>query len=68
MMKVPYDLLLLADPSIDRIYDYTNKGSCYAAYVNNNVVGVYVITRTGPLTLELANVAVSKALSGQRHR
>ncbi len=63
--EVPYDLLLLADPSIDRIYDYTNRGNCYAAYVNNNIVGVYVIIRTGPLTLELANVAVSKAYQGK---
>lgn len=63
--EVPYDLLLLADPSIDMIYDYTNRGNCYVAYVKNDVVGVYLMIRTRPFTLELVNIAVSKAHQGK---
>ena len=63
--QAPYELLLLADPSMDMINDYINRGNCYVAYVNNNLVGVYVTIRTRPLTLELANIAVSQAYQGK---
>lgn len=62
---IPYDLLLLADPSIEIINDYINRGYCYAAYANNNIVGSFVIIRTRPLTLELVNVSVREAYQGK---
>jgi GNAT superfamily N-acetyltransferase len=62
---IPYDLLLLADPSIEIINDYINRGDCYGAYVNNNIVGSFVIIRTRPLTLELVNVSVREAYQGK---
>ncbi|MBX4262121.1 GNAT family N-acetyltransferase [Clostridium estertheticum] len=58
--EVPYGLLLLADPSMDIINDYVHRGDCYVAYINNNIVAVYVILKTRPLTLELVNIAVSE--------
>ena len=63
--EIPYDLLLLADPSIEIINDYINRGNCYVAYANNNIVGSFVIIRTRPLTLELANVSVKEAYQGK---
>jgi GNAT superfamily N-acetyltransferase len=62
---IPYDLLLLADPSIRVINDYINRGDCYVAYANNNIVGSFVIIRTRPLTLELVNVSVREAYQGK---
>lgn len=63
--EIPYDLLLLADPSIEIISDYMHRGDCYAAYINNNIVGAYVVIRTRPLTLELVNIAVKEAYQGR---
>ena len=63
--EIPYDLLLLADPSIEIINDYINRGECYAAYANNNIVGSFVIIRTRPLTLELVNVSVRAEYQGK---
>ncbi|AZV57639.1 hypothetical protein [Clostridium sp. AWRP] len=40
------------------INDYICRGDCYVAYINDNTVGVFVSVKTGPLTLELANIAV----------
>lgn len=63
--KIPYDLLLLADPSVEIIDDYITRGSCYAAYINNNTVGVVVMIKTRPLTLEIVNIAVDPAYQGK---
>ena len=63
--EVPYELLLLADPSMDIINDYIYRGECYVAYINNNIVGAYVIVKTRPLTLELVNIAVNVAYQGK---
>jgi len=61
----PYDLLLLADPSMDIINDYVYRGDCYVAYINNAIVGVYVTIKTRPLTIELVNIAVNVAYQGK---
>jgi ribosomal protein S18 acetylase RimI-like enzyme len=63
--EIPYNLLSLADPSIEIINDYVYRGDCYVAYISNNIVGVYVMIRTRPLTLELVNIAVNKAYQGK---
>jgi ribosomal protein S18 acetylase RimI-like enzyme len=62
--EIPYDLLLLGDPSIEVINHYIHRGDCYVAYINN-IVGVYVMIRTRPLTLELVNIAVREAYQGK---
>lgn len=58
--EIPFDLLLLADPSLQAINDYIHRGDCYIAYINDNMVGVFVMIRTRPLTLELVNIAVKE--------
>ena len=58
--KIPYNLLLLADPSIEVINDYIHRGDCYVAYSNDAIIGTYVMIRTRPSTLELVNIAVSE--------
>lgn len=63
--EIPYDLLLLADPSIEIINDYIHRGICYVAYTNNTIIGVCVMIRTRPLTLELVNIAVRETYQGK---
>lgn len=63
--EIPYELLLLADPSRDIVDEYLQRGICYGAYINNKVVGVYVMIKTRPLTLELVNIAVSEEYQGR---
>ncbi len=63
--EIPYDLLLLADPSLEIINDYIHRGSCYIATIDNNIVGTYVLIRTRPLSLELVNIAVSEQYQGK---
>ena len=63
--KIPYDLLILADPSIEAINDYFKRGYCYGAYIDNEIVGVYVIIKTRPFIMELVNIAVSESYQGR---
>ncbi|WP_207636857.1 GNAT family N-acetyltransferase [[Clostridium] dakarense] len=58
--KAPMKLLLLADPSEKSVKDYLNRGKCYIAYCDENIVGVYVLIDTRPLTMELVNIAVDE--------
>lgn len=63
--KVPWDLLLLADPSIEIINEYIYRGDCYIACMKDKVVGVYVLIKTRPFTLELVNIAVNEVYQGK---
>lgn len=62
---VPYDLLLLADPSKEIVDDYLDRGHIYIASFNDEVVGVYVLIQTRPQTIELVNIAVDEAFQGR---
>ncbi len=61
--EIPYKLLLLADPSKEVIDDYINRGITYV-YEADEILGVYVLIQTRPLTLELVNLAVSEKAQG----
>lgn len=63
--KLPMDLLLLADPSRECVKDYVNRGECYIAEINQQIIGVYVLLPTRPETVELVNVAVDKDQQGR---
>ncbi|MDX8360704.1 GNAT family N-acetyltransferase [Cytobacillus sp. IB215316] len=60
----PMELLLLADPSRDIVNDYVNRGECYVAESEQQVIGVYVLLPTRPETVELVNVGVVEKLHG----
>lgn len=62
---VPYDLLLLADPSMEMISGYMARGDAYIAVTEDEVVGIYVLLRTRPFTMELVNVAVGEKHQGR---
>ncbi|WP_404322249.1 GNAT family N-acetyltransferase [Cytobacillus firmus] len=61
----PMNLLLLADPSIEFIKDYVNRGETYFAEINGEVVGVYILLVTRPGTCEIINIAVSEKYQGE---
>ncbi|MBM7565544.1 GNAT family N-acetyltransferase [Paenibacillus sacheonensis] len=63
--EIPYDLLLLADPSRELVEAYIQKGQCYLAYRNDEVVGEFVLVEIAPYALEIINIAVKEAFRRQ---
>lgn len=61
----PMELLLLADPSEKLVQEYIQRGQCFVAEREGNIVGVHVLLPTRPDTVELVNVAVEQSLHGQ---
>ncbi|WP_100406979.1 GNAT family N-acetyltransferase [Bacillus solitudinis] len=63
--KPPMELLLLADPSRKLVEEYVNRGKCFVAEVDRQVIGVYVLLPTRPSTVELVNLAVVEESHGK---
>ncbi|WP_103105171.1 GNAT family N-acetyltransferase [Brevibacillus reuszeri] len=63
--KAPMHLLLLADPSQKLVEEYLQRGDCFVAAKGEEIVGVYVLIKTRPDTIELVNVAVDEGQQGQ---
>jgi len=63
--NVPWNLLLLADPSREHVAAYVEKGECYLALLDGRTVGACVLLRTAPGTIELMNIAIDEACQGQ---
>jgi ribosomal protein S18 acetylase RimI-like enzyme len=62
---VPYDLLLLADPSRALVDVYVSRGQLYIAYHEAEVIGVVVLISTHPQTIEIVNIAVRESFQGK---
>lgn len=62
---IPIDLLLSADPSLTRIEAYVQRGECYVAEEDDQLIGVYVLLATGQGKVELMNIAVADSLHGK---
>ena len=63
--ETPLQLLLLADPSIDLVREYIQRGSCFVTELEGKAVGTYVLLPTRPGTAELVNVAVDEAFQNR---
>lgn len=63
--SVPMDLLLLADPSTEKVLAYVQSGSCYVAFHKQDMIGVYVLTPLSQQTVEIMNVAVKESWQGR---
>lgn len=61
----PMDLLLLADPSRKIVEEYLQRGQCFVAESNGQIVGSYVLLKTRPETVELVNIALEVTLHGR---
>lgn len=62
---VPWQLLLLADPSEAMVRSYLDRGRLFVAEEGGGVVGEYVLLATRPATAELVNVAVLESRQGR---
>lgn len=62
---IPYELLLMADPSKDKIDEYIKEGICFTATVEESVIGVYVLVELREDKWELINVAVAENMQGK---
>jgi ribosomal protein S18 acetylase RimI-like enzyme len=60
--EAPMDLLLLADPSEELVRSYLETGTCYAADLDGETVGVVLIMETEPQTIEVMNLSVKEEL------
>lgn len=63
--KIPYDLLLLADPSKDLIDEYLKQSDIFTAKQNDKTIGVIVLFPLSVETVEIKNVAVKPEFQGQ---
>ena len=63
--KMPYDLLLLADPSKELIDEYLKQSDLFAARQNNETIGVIVLFPLTTETVEIKNVAVKPEFQGK---
>ena len=63
--KLPYDLLLLADPSKELIDEYLKQSDLFVARYNDETIGVIVLFPLTAETVEIKNIAVKPAFQGQ---
>ena len=62
---VPYELLLLADPSKDLIDKYVKQSDLFIARQNNETLGVVVLFPLSTETVEIKNIAVKPPFQKQ---
>lgn len=62
---IPWPLLELADPSLEKVKAYVESGDLYVALINNHIVGEYVLMLTSEKVAEIMNVAVDPAWQGK---
>lgn len=62
---IPYDLLELADPSRIQVESYLKTGTCYIAKFESEIIGVIVLNRVDPTTIEIKNIAVRESEQGK---
>lgn len=62
---IPYDLLLLADPSREIIESYLKNANIYIAQLQDKILGVYVLVPIDSKIIEIKNIAVDSNFHGQ---
>lgn len=63
--KLPYDLLLLADETIEAIDKYIHDSEIYVYERDGETLGVYVYQIFDGESIEIKNIAVSKKCQGE---
>lgn len=63
--QIPYELLLLADPSKDIIDEYLKRSDLFTASQNDETLGVIVLFPLTADTVEIKNIAVKPEYQGQ---
>ena len=57
--EAPIELLLEADPSLEKMRAYLSRSKCFVAILQGKPVGAYVVQRIAPTVYELMSIAVS---------
>ncbi len=63
--KIPYDLLLLADETIESINKYIHLTDLYVLERDNKMIAVFALQTINSDTVEIKNIAVDAAFQGQ---
>lgn len=63
--QMPWNLLLLADPSRERVEEYIKDNDVYIALLNNKIVGVYVLINIARGVVELKNIVIDEGYQQQ---
>ena len=63
--NIPYDLLLLADETLDAINRYIHVSEIYIAEQNDKVIAIYVLYPINNEIAEIKNIAVDEAYQNQ---
>lgn len=61
----PWNLLLLADPSKERVLSYLKKSFCYTAKMDDAIIGIIVLQPRESETAEIMNLAVHPNMQGR---
>ena len=64
--ETPWDLLLLAQPSLENIQADLKQGLCHVAKIDREIVGVFVIIQKSEYLWEITNIAVAPKYQGQK--
>lgn len=62
---VPYEVLLLADPSKAMVNEYIHRAQIYVAVSHGQFIGIVVLLHTRPQTFEIVNLAVKEECQGK---
>lgn len=62
---IPMRLLMDADPEEKMIEAYIHRSRTFLMYDKGEVIGVYVLLATRPNTVEIMNIALTKAMQGK---
>lgn len=63
--EVPYHLLLEADPSRELVDAYLQHGKLRLAFLDDKLIGVYVLRADENKTVEIMNISIEKTLQGR---
>lgn len=62
--QYPYDLLLLADETVEAIDRYVHGSEVYRVISNGEIIGVFCLFELDAQQVELKNIAVNQSLQG----
>ena len=62
----PFELLLLADPSLEEVEAYLKTGDCYVLEENQEIVGTYVLLPLDDQRIELKKSSCGGGSAGSR--
>ncbi|MCW4029989.1 MAG: GNAT family N-acetyltransferase [Candidatus Bathyarchaeota archaeon] len=63
--EIPFDLLLLADPTEEAIKRYIFNSDIYVLEQNDNIIGVFVLQAISSDEIEIKNIAVAANCQGR---